>query len=45
VLDGLREGRQTENQCFSSDTFHSSSLVTRHAVNNSELFSSVRLWA
>jgi hypothetical protein len=44
VLDGLREGRRTENHCFASDTFHSSSLVISHAVINSELFSSVWLW-
>jgi len=30
--------------CFASTTFHSRILVTNHAVDNCELYLSVRLW-
>jgi len=43
VLDRLTEVCQIENQCFGSNTFHSSNQVTNHAINNCDLFLSVWL--
>jgi hypothetical protein len=33
VLDELVEGCQTENRCFASNAFHSSSLVASYAIH------------
>jgi hypothetical protein len=45
ALDALIPVQGRNVQFFASDTFHGSSLVTSHTVNDRELFLSVRLWA